>query len=187
MKSKFSFDKLDGITKGIIFIFDVLFKYILGFLSRTLFHSIYFIDGKVLLKRFWCSNLFYLSCLITVSFPLFFLMLSGELLVFLIPITIFCFFFFNFFLSNYSVDYLEEIELIEFLVQLIEIFLWNSFKFLYFLLYVIYIYRFLVDFFSFYFNKLFSCMFADSNYNLSQICKVFLMHYIGLRNDDTSK
>ena len=175
----FFFESLDNVTKGIILLFDLFFKYFTKLCSLRIFSFVYFFKNEFVLKRFFFFSFFYLFVLIVISFFPFFMMLFGELLVFSCPIIIFCFVFLNFFLFNCFVDYFEEIELMEFFVQTIELILWSNFKYIYMLFYVIYIYRFLLDFFVSYFNHLLSFMIAD--WVTASLCKIFVVRrYLNL-------
>jgi hypothetical protein len=173
MKFKsFFFDRFDNLTKIMIFLFDFFCKYILC-INKNIFLFGYFLKNKFVLHRFSFLNFFYGVGLMVFSFFPFFTMLCGELLVFSFPIIIFCFYFLNFFLFHSLIDYLEEIELVEFFVQSLEVILWSNFKYIYILFYIIYIYRFLVNFFYFYFDQLLSVLRDDVLY--FWICKVFVV------------
>jgi hypothetical protein len=173
MKFKSSIlSSVDNLTKGIIVLISFFFKYVKKFNYNVLLF-VYVFNRQYLLKRFFFFNFFSFLLIIVVSFFPFFTMLSGELLLFSFPIVFFCIYVLNIFLVNVFIDFSDEIELIEFFVQSLEVCLWSNFKSIYLLFYILYIYRFLLIFVSFYFDNL--LLLVEENTPYSWICKIFVV------------
>lgn len=172
MKRKyFKFNNLDNLTKGIILFFNffsnyfyVITKYVLSF--------IYILKDSVIVKRISFVNLLSFWFLLIISILPFFTLLSGELLLFSFPIVIFFVYFLNIFLSKVEFDFNDEIELVEFFEQSLELSVLGSVKLIYILHYIMFVYSFLRIFIWIYFDKLLSSVNSQTSYLF--ICKIFL-------------
>lgn len=171
MKIKhFKFRNLDNLTKGIILFVSLCLSYV-NIITKCVSSFLYIIKDSVIVKRISFINLLFFSCLLIVSFSPFFTLLSGELLLYSFPIVLFFVYFISVFLSKVEFDFHEDLELIEFFEQSLELSLLGSIKSIYILYYIMYLYHFLSFFMHFYFDKLLFLVNDQTSYIF--ICKKF--------------